>query len=246
MPHIFISYPDEEKDIVGNLRGRLREYHVDAWAYSHDKTLGRETWKEIKNKISKSKVILFMVSDYTKKAKGQRRELTLILSKMFRSKFQPIIFPIVINNVPFSKLPKKIKYINGLQLSAFNVKSVALEIANTFFPELFQKSKSPKWEYPKPCEWLEVSCLDGYIEKYCDIGDKLYFRRISPMGLFECYFPKINGLFWISPKNVKRTEIIDEDGLLERENVPLKYRFMTLVDCERKGYEILFKNMNKE
>ena len=88
------------------------------------------------------------------------------------------------------------------------------------------------------------SFLFGWI--YCAIGDKLYFRRISPMGLFECYFPKINGLFWISPKNVKRTEIIDEDGLLERENVPLKYRFMTLVDCERKGYEILFKNMNKE
>lgn len=238
MPHIFISYPNEEKNIVGNLRGRLREYHIDAWAYSHDKTLGRDAWKEIKNKIDKSRVILFMVSDYTEKAKGQRKELTLIVNKFNKSK----LIPILINDVPFSKLPKKIRYINGLKVSAYNVKSVALEIADKYFSELFQKSKSPKWEYPKPCEWLEVSCLDGYIEKYCDIGDKLYFRRITPMGLFECYFPKINGLLFISPKNVKRTEIIDEDGSFERENVPLKYRFMTSVDCERKGYEILYKN----
>jgi len=242
MPHIFISYPNEEKDIVGNLRGQLREHGVHAWAYSHDKTLGRDTWKEIKSKLSKSRVILFIVSDYTKKAKGQKREITLILKKMINSKFQHIIFPIVMNDFPFSKLPKSISYINGLSLSAFNVKSVALEIAKTFFPELFKKTRSPKWEYPKPCEWLEVCSLDGYIESYCDIGDKLYFRRISPMGLFECYFPKIDGLFWISPKHVKRTEIVDDNGEIEREQVPVKFRFLTAWECERKGYEILFLN----
>jgi hypothetical protein len=240
MPHIFISYPENNKDIVGNLRGRLKEYGVDTWAYSHDKTLGTATWNEIKNKITKSKVIIIIVSEYTPKAKGQRRELTLALNKITKAKNPSTIFPIVMNGYPFSKLPKQLKHINGTLLSAYNVKSVALEVANTFFPELFKKSKSPKWVYPKPGDWLEVCRLDGYIESYCDIGDKLYFRRISPLGLFECYFPKINGLFWISPKHVKRTEIIDENGQIERQQVPVKYRFMTAWECERKGYEFLF------
>jgi len=246
MPHIFISYPEKDRDIVGSLRRRLKENGVDTWVYSHDKTLGKITWKEIKNKINKSRVIVFIASEYTKNAKGQHREITLALNKIVRAKNPSTILPIVINEYPFPKLPKKINHINGMKLSAFNVKSVALEIAKTFFPELFKKSMSPKWEYPKSCDWLEVCNLDGIIEKYCDMGDKLYFRRISPLGLFECYSPKINELLWVLPKNVKRTEIIDENGQAEREQVPVEYRFVTSWECERKGYEILFLNKRKQ
>ena len=42
------------------------------------------------------------------------------------------------------------------------------------------------------------------IEEYFDIGDKLYFRAVSPIGLFKCYAPKLNKLFWIAPQNVHR------------------------------------------
>jgi hypothetical protein len=242
MPHIFISYPDEEENIVGNLRSRFREYGVDAWAYSYDKTLAQEAWKEIEEKINQSQVMIFIASEYTDTAEGQYKELDLVFNKIINTKQSISILPVVIRDFKFSDLPEKIRYINGERLNAYNVGTVALTISQTLFPQLFLESQSPKWEYPRPGEWLGICNLDSIIEEYCNIGDKLYFRRISPLGLFECYFPKINGLFWISPKNVKRTEIIDESGDIEREQVPVKYRFMTSWECERKGYEILFLN----
>jgi hypothetical protein len=242
MPHIFISYPVKEKDIVGNLRGRFREYGVDAWAYSYDKTLAQEAWKEIEEKIIQSQMMIFIASKYTETAEGQHKEMDLVFNKISNSKQSDFIFPVVIGDFKFSDLPEKIRYINGERLTAFNVKTVALTIAKTFFPQLFLDMQSAKWEYPRPGEWLEIGNLDSIIEELCDIGDQVYFRRISPMGLFECYFPKINGLFWFSPANLRRTETIDEDGSLEREKVPLRYRFMTSVECEIKGYEILYKN----
>lgn len=245
MPHIFISYPDKDKDIVENLRHRLGEFGVDTWAYSCDKTLGKDSWKEIEGKIEKSKVIIFIASENTKNAEGQQRELELAFNKINESIELPIIFPIVIDDFPFSKLPEKLRHINGAFLSSRNIKSVTLEVTKIFFPQIFKKGQRPKWEYPKPDEWLEVCNLDRFIEEYCDIGDKLYFRRISPMGLFECYAPKIDALLWLAPENVKRTEIIDENGKIEREIVPGKYRNLTTLYCERKGYQILFLNKEK-
>src|SRR4030042_3499753 len=242
MPHIFISYPDEEEDIVGNLRGRLREYGVDAWAYSYDKTLAKEAWKEIEEKISQSQVMIFIASEFTEAADGQHKELDLVFNKISSAKQSNSIFPVVIRDFKFSDLPENIRYINGQRLTAYNVKTVALTIAQTCFPQLFLERQSQKWEYPRPGEWLEICNLDSMIEEYCDIGDQVYFRRLSPMGLFECYLPKIEGLFWFSPSNLRRTKTIDRDGKLEREIVPLRYRFMTSVECERKGYEILYKN----
>jgi len=242
MPHIFISYPDKESNIVENLRTRLREYGVEAWVYSYDKTLAQNAWEEIEEKIDKSQLIIFIVSDDTKRAVGQDRELDLAFNKLRTSKRLDSIFPVVIGDFKFSDLPEKIKYINGERLTAYNVKTVALTIAQTFFPQLFLERQSPNWDYPKPGEWLEICKLDSIIEEYCDIGDKVYFRRISPMGLFECYSPKIQDLFWFSPANLTRTKIIDEDGRLEHETVPSRYRFMTSVKCERKGYEILYKD----
>lgn len=242
MPHIFISYPDEEEDIVANLRSRLREHGVEAWAYSYDKTLAQEAWKEIEEKINQSHVMLFIASEYTETAEGQHQELELVFQKISNSKQPIVIFPVVIRDFKFSNLPAKLKHINGERLTAYNVKTVALNIAKIIFPQLFLASQSPEWEYPRPGEWLEICNLDSIIEEYCDIGDQVYFRRISPIGLFECYFPKINDLFWFSPYNLRRTKIIGEDGRLERETVPLRYRFVTSIECERKGYEILYKN----
>ncbi len=78
--------------------------------------------------------------------------------------------------------------------------------------------------------------MDEIIEQYFDFGDLLYFRRISPLGLFECYSPKINDLFWIYPPNVCLSDIVDEDGTFERENVPQKFRISTMIMAEYHYY----------
>jgi hypothetical protein len=242
MPHIFISYPDEEEEIVGNLRDRFRVHGIEAWVYSYDKTPVRETWEEIEEKIIQSKVIIFVASEDTVAAEGQHRELNLVLNL----KESGSIFPIVTGDLKFSDLPEKIRHINGERLTGNNVKTIAQSIARVFFPQLFLDTMSPKWEYPRPGEWLEISKLDTVIEEYADIGDKVYFRRISPMGLFECYFPRIKSLFWFYPDNLKRTEIIDDDGKMEDEKVPLQYRNITSYECERKGYGILYGDKNNK
>jgi hypothetical protein len=56
---------------------------------------------------------------------------------------------------------------------------------------------------PRPGTWLQVSRLDEVIQHDVALGDKLYFRAISPLGLFECYAPKLQTRFWIEPKNVQ-------------------------------------------
>lgn len=242
MPHIFISYPDEEENIVGNLRGQLQGYGIEVWAYSYDKTLAEPAWLEIETKIKQAPVMIFIASEYTEAAEGQQRELDIVLNKISAVQHTMPIFPVVIRDFKFSDLPESIRHVNGERLTAFNVKTVSLNIAQTFFPGLFDESQTPRWAYPRPGEWLEISKLDSVIEEYCDLGDQVYFRRISPMGLFECYFPKIKNLFWFSPDNLKRSTIIDEDGSLQREEVPSRYRCTTLIECERKGFALLFKN----
>jgi hypothetical protein len=56
---------------------------------------------------------------------------------------------------------------------------------------------------PQPGTWLQVSSLDQWIEEYVALGDLLYFRAETPMGLFECYSPKLDGPFFIDPKHVR-------------------------------------------
>jgi len=56
---------------------------------------------------------------------------------------------------------------------------------------------------PLPGTWLQVSRLDKVIRHDLALGDKLYFRMLSPIGLFGCYAPKLRRLFWIDPANVQ-------------------------------------------
>ena len=50
---------------------------------------------------------------------------------------------------------------------------------------------------------LAVRNIDQGIGEYLTQKDLLYFRRLSPLGLFECYSPKLKALFWILPENVR-------------------------------------------
>ena len=239
---VFISYPSANEDIVKNLAGRLREFGVAAWVYSQDKTLAEDSWAEIELKIKESEVFLFVASRFSKDAQGQHRELSLALAKIRSAKTDFRAFPVVLDDVSFRSLPGELAAINGVRLlDAHNVKSEAFDIAKTFFPELVAAQKIQDWKYPRPGQRLEVCQMDRWIEEYFDLGDRVYFRRLSPLGLFECYSPKLGGLFWFACQNLRMSDVVDEGGSLEREKVPRRYRYDTSIECERIGLRELEK-----
>ena len=234
MYQIFISYPVQDETIIENLRERLDSSGIKAWMYSHDKTISEDIWEEINEKISSCKMILFVVSKHTKKSKGQKQELNHAINLITSSHPHISILPIIIGDISFSDVPEQINHINGIHLDIYNIKTVTIQISKTVNPDL--SPKEWEWKYPLPCQWLEVSNLDQWTEEYFDLGDKVYFRRLSPMGLFECYSPKLEGLFWFYSKNLCPSSIVDEDGTYEKEHVPEKYRVSTLLEIERKYY----------
>src|ERR1035438_8176718 len=79
---IFISYADEDSDIIENLRDHLRTFGVNAWVYSLDRALAEDTWPEIEAHIHASSMMLFAVSRYSPYAQGQTRELKIALDKI--------------------------------------------------------------------------------------------------------------------------------------------------------------------
>ena len=235
--HAFICHPKENEDIVENLAERLREHGIEAWVYSLDKTLAEAVWNEIESKIRDSQVFIFVASNYSRDATGQHREVQLALD-MLNNKGVPLrLFPVIIGDIDFGSLPEDLRCINGTQLDAYHVKSTALEIAMTCFPGLVAAEKNQDWKYPLPGQWLEVCYVDQSIEERFDLGDQVYFRRISPLGLFECYSPKLKGLFWFAPRNLRATNIVDEDGTLEPRDVPWSYRYSASYDFEKIGID---------
>ncbi len=134
---IFISYPDKDVDIVENLKGRLKEYGVNAWIYSEDKTLSSDLWDEIENRIRSCRVYIHVFSKYSKNAIGQQKEFDFVLKQLNNRNLDVKIFPIILGDIHFSDLPKNIRHINGLYLSSNNVKTCAFRITNFFSPKYF-------------------------------------------------------------------------------------------------------------
>jgi hypothetical protein len=241
--HAFICYPVQKEDIVENLASRLRDIGVEVWVYSINRTLAEDVWKEIKEKIQCCQLFMFVVSKHSLDAKGQHHELQLALDRVKKAN-KPVplrMIPIVTDDVDFSSLPEDLSRVNGLRLDAYTVKSTAHKIARTFFPDLLKSEKNRDWKYPRPGQWLEVCNIDQWTEEYFELGDRVYFRRISPLGLFECYSPKLQGLFWFAPHNLRTTDITDEGGILERQEIPWKYRYSTSYDFERTGMDEMRK-----
>jgi len=230
---IFISYASPDIDIIENLKDHLKTHGINAWVYSRDKTIAEDMWDEIIIKISDSKVMIFSVSESTVNAEGQSEELKIILSKIKEADISDKILPVVLRDTEFSSLPAELRKINGERLDIYNIKSFARNIVKRFFPELVGEYSNKEWHFPKPGDWLEITELDEQIEGYFDIGDSLYFRRISPIGLFECYSPKINELFWIFHENVK-PKIDNLEGLF----VPWEFSISGMVHFERMGYRL--------
>lgn len=233
---IFISYAGYDMDLIGNFQDRLKGYGVSAWVYSVDKTLSEETWKEIEAKIQLSSVMIFAVSAYTENAEGQKRELEIALNKFENFDISTRFFPLALRDTPFSIFPDKLRNINGERLDAHNVKTAAFKIASSFFPDLFENQRAKEWNIPVPGEWLEICGMHEIIEAYFEIGDILYFKTISPMGLFECFAPKINDLFWIAPEYVRPAIVTDAIKEAER-NMPFIYTTLGQIQIERYGWD---------
>lgn len=62
---IFISYANQDSDIIENLRDHLHTFGINAWVYSLDRLLAEDTWSEIEERILASRMMLFAVSRYS-------------------------------------------------------------------------------------------------------------------------------------------------------------------------------------
>ncbi len=241
--NIFISYPSSETIIIENLRSELKALGITAWVYSEDKTLAEDTWKEIKTKIYESDFIVFAISKDTLTAAGQKEELKLVLDKIKPHAVKTKLMPIFIRDTAPAMAPEELRNINGEFLDGSNVKTVALKIAKKAFPQLLKTKNEISWKYPIPGEWLKISNLDKFVEEDFELGDKLYFRTISPMGLFECYAPKIEGLFWIDSENVSASHDIEIDKDLENE-IPDMFLVNTMFKMQQKAWDIINQSEN--
>ena len=230
---IFLCYADPDQYFIENFAARLLQYGVKAWVYSIDKTLSDEAWGEIEARIDEAKVFAFAASFDSCGADGQRREFEMAVEKVRQGRELQLL-PIVLWDFPFRKLPTALLRVNGFQLDARNVESMAQQLARRFFPDLFDDERDKPWKCPKPGQWLEVHLIDPGIEGDLTLKDLLYFRRLSPMGLFECYSPKLNDLFWIMPENVRACGISQD----ECPNVPREYRYETSIEHERHGRDL--------
>jgi hypothetical protein len=235
---IFISYADSDKEIVMKLKNQFYQHGVTSWVYSLDRTLAADVWEEIEEKISESTLIIFVVSKNTSHATGQKRELKLALDKIGSQSGTERIMPLFITGTDISVCPSSLRDKNGEFIDANRIKSVAMKIVEQVFPVLLKNEMEKCWKCPIPGEWLEISHLDDIIEKYFDIGDKLYFRSISPIGSFECYAPKFKALFWIAPENVRTCNCIEENKKGENE-IPKKYTVKGTTEIQKLSWEAL-------
>ena len=231
---IFLSYAAPDQDLVENFVARLLQYGVKVWVYSIDKTLSDATWSEIETRIDEAEVFAFAASVDSCDADGQRHELEMAIQKVQRRGRELRLLPIVLRDFPFSELPPSLQRINGFQLDAYNVESTAQQVARAFFPDLFDSEKGKPWKCPKPGQWLEVHLIDPGIEGDLTLKDLLYFRRLSPLGLFECYSPTSGDLFWILPENVLDCGL-SQDAL---PTVPEEFHYMTSIRHEMRGRDL--------
>jgi len=245
MCNLFISYASQDEGIVDSLRDYLKDRRVQVWMYSYDKTIGDDAWVEIKSRIQCCRVLLFVASNHTLNAEGQHRELKIAFDRLKEISSQCKIVPLLVGGVDFQSLPKEIRYVNGFSSDSNSNKVIAFEITKQFFPELLPPASPNDWHFPKPGEWLKVCNLDSYVAEYFNVDDNVYFRRISPIGLFECYAPKIKELYWFLPSNLSESKKIDEHGTYTLENVPPRYKISSMLDIERLGLTVYNKRSSK-
>ena len=198
---LFICYPAPEENIAEKLRDELQDLGVPAWVYSIDRTAGRHNWEEIEVRIRTSRAVLVIVSDASVKSEGQRRELELARDAIRGTNPGLLIVPLAIDG-EFRCLPTWLQGINGFAIHRAHISTVACTLAEQLFAELIEERCKAPWRYPRPGEWLTVIAVDECTDQDFQVGDEVYFRRISPMGFFECFCPQIDDLFWFYSRNL--------------------------------------------
>ncbi len=241
---IFISYAEADRDIADNLRYHFKKYMVGAWTYNSDKTPGEDTWAEIVEKIERSKIVLWLCSSYSNNSKGQIRELSIV--EECKLEVKPIRIPVLLRDTKLEDLPVQLQRLNYLRLSIDKINSVTLEIIKTHFPKMSERFRSDNWFYPNPSDWLEVVGLFDVMENCFELGDLLYFRRLSPMGLFECYSPQIEGLYWLPSNTVKLVNLTETEQEERESLVPFIYTISAMIDADHVGFQAIKKNYGCE
>lgn len=232
--HLFVSYnTDDACNLAESLRQHLLQFDIHAWVYSRDKTLGGDMWPEIEARLAQAEVVLWLQSTGTLSSRGQKEELEL-LAKIGDGKVVPIIIP----PATYDELPERLRKTNGLRLDAHHVQLAAQEIAEMFFPKLLGRYyTASRWRYPLPGMWLRVVKIDRWIVRDIQRGDLMYFRKISPLGLFECYAPRYGDLYWLYPGHLAPAKPRE---ISSAPMVPEKYSVIGMLNCEREGYQKVY------
>ncbi len=224
---LFICYPEPELNLAEKLYEELCEVGVPAWIYSIDRTAGRRNWDEIEERIQNSRAVVVIVSAGSTASAGQQRELNLARDAIRTTRSDLQIIPLALD-VDFQRLPSWLGSINGFVVDRTHVPALACTLAEQMFPEALKLRDAEPWRFPRPGEWLKVIAIDDYIDHHFRVGDEVYFRRISPMGFFECFCPQIDGLFWFYPPNLGRGPGIDRE---RDRRIPLEYSAVLQFDA---------------
>ena len=100
--------------------------------------------------------------------------------------------------------------------------------------------------YSNPFGWLEgVGLFDG-MENCFELGDLLYFRRLSPMVLFECYLTQNEGLYWLPSNTVKLVNLTETEQEERESLVPFIYTISAMIDADHVGFQAIKKNYGCE
>ncbi len=232
MHHAFISYASPDRDLTLNLRSRLGDYGIQAWVYERDKTIGDQAWSEIEQQLRAARVVFIMLSTDSPSARGQQREFEMCLDRVRATKDADFLVPLILDDdLQFGDLPEELSSINGERLDAFNIRSVTESLAHRYFPTLVGDRFRHGYVCPTPGDWLQIAKFDARIESGFSVGDVLYFRQLSPMGLFECYCPRTGGLTWIDRSNLRPA-----DSHPDSDDVPRVYQVGTLVEMYGLGW----------
>jgi len=236
---IFISYSELDKEVAENLHHQFNEYYVKTWVYCRDKTPGVDTWNEIEEELKSAKLILWLCSHNSKKSQGQLKELEIL--KKTDSNPKPALVPVILEGAVKEDLPEQIRNVNYEKLDGYRFSSFTLRIIRAFFPSKSEEYVSNQWLYPRPSDWLEIIELYGDMEQYFNLKDKIYFRKISPLGLLECYSPQINGLYWVPSRTVRIVNMSEEESEARESEIPQEYTILAMIDAEATGFQIIRK-----
>ena len=236
---IFISYAEPDKEVAENLHSRFNEYYVKTWAYCRDKIPGVVTWNGIEEGLKSAKLILWLCSHNSKKSQGQLKELDIWNAA--NSKQKPTLIPVLLEKTVKEDLPKVIRCLNYEKLEMYNFGSFALRITKKFFSGKAEKFVSNSWFYPRPSDWLEIIDFYGDMERHFELGDQVYFRKISPVGLFECYSPKLKELYWLPSDTVKIVNLSDEERDSKESEIRQEFSILAMIDAEATGFQIIRK-----